>query len=115
MPADDDADADDMPGDLTAAKTEHEWIKVERARLELDRARGLLIDADDARREAFARGRAERDAWLSWVHRTAPLLAAELQANEHAVFAALEREVTDQLTWLADTPLVTEGADDGND
>lgn len=108
-------DDDDDPPDilsLTEAKRIHELVKVDRARLELDKARGRLIDADQARRDAFARGRAERDSWLAWMHRVAPLLAAELQADEHVVFVALQREVDDHLTWLADTPLDALGGSD---
>ena len=99
----------DDPPSLTEAKRRHELVKTERARLELDKARGRLIDAEEARREAFARGRAERDSWIAWVHRVAPILAAELQADEHALFVAIEREITDHLTWLADTPLAAMG------
>ncbi|WP_299438929.1 hypothetical protein [uncultured Rhodospira sp.] len=97
-------------GDYLEAKRVHEWTKARRAALEYDRARGRLIDAELVDREQFARGRAERDSWQSWVHRIAPILAAELQADEHAVFVALQREVDDHLEWLADTPLETLGA-----
>lgn len=106
-------DAAIPPGDYSEAKTQHEWWKCRRAALEYERAAGRLIAVDEVEREQFARGRAERDSWQSWVHRIAPILAAELRADEHAVFVALQREVDDHLSWLADTPLETLGAADG--
>lgn len=109
------ADPDPIPsGDYLEARRVHEWAKARRAQLELDRAQGRVVDAEEARQEAFARGRAERDSWQSWVHRIAPILAAELRAAEHAVFVALQREVDDHLEWLADTPFETLGADRGS-
>ncbi|GEO80960.1 hypothetical protein [Pararhodospirillum oryzae] len=105
----------DVPeGDYPEARRVHEWHKARRAALEYDRARGRVIDADAARQEAFARARAERDSWMAWIHRVAPILAAELRADEHAVFVALQREVDDHLSWLADTPLAAMGASDGD-
>jgi len=59
--------------------------------MRIEREQGKLIDADEARRTVFARARAERDAHLAWVQRTAPLLAAELGADPRATFAALDR------------------------
>jgi len=51
------------------------------------------------------RARAERDAHLAWVQRTAPLLAAELGADPRATFAALDRMMREHLEHLADLPL----------
>ena len=53
----------------------------------------------------FARARAERDAHMAWVQRTAPLLAAEVWADPRATFAALDRMMREHLEYLADMPL----------
>ena len=90
---------------LAEAKRLHEIVKVQRARLAFEREQGKLIDADEARRTVFARARAERDAHLAWVQRTAPLLAAELDADPRATFATLDRMMREHLEHLADLPL----------
>lgn len=90
---------------LAEAKRLHEIVKVQRARLAFEREQSKLIDADEARRTVFARARAERDAHLAWVQRTAPLLAAELGADPRATFAALDRMMREHLEHLADLPL----------
>jgi hypothetical protein len=90
---------------LVEAKRLHEIVKVQRARLAFEREQGKLIDADEARRTVFARARAERDAHLAWVQRSAPLLAAELGADPRATFAALDRMMREHLVHLADLPL----------
>ncbi|GAB4276862.1 MAG: hypothetical protein Kow0013_30380 [Pararhodobacter sp.] len=90
---------------LAEAKRLHEIVKVQRARLAFEREQGKLIDADEARRTVFARARAERDAHMAWVQRTAPLLAAELGADPRATFAALDRMMREHLEHLADLPL----------
>lgn len=90
---------------LAEARRLHEIVKVQRAKLAYEREQGSLIDAADARRTVFARARAERDAHLAWVQRTAPLLAAELGADPRATFAALDRMMREHLEHLADLPL----------
>lgn len=90
---------------LAEAKRLHEIVKVQRAKLAYEREQGNLIDAADARRTVFARARAERDAHLAWVQRTAPLLAAEVGADPRTTFAALDRMMREHLEHLADLPL----------
>lgn len=90
---------------LAEAKRLHEIVKVQRARLAYEREQGRMIDAHEARRTVFARARAERDAHLAWVQRTAPLLAVELGADPQATFAALDRMMREHLEHLADLPL----------
>jgi len=80
--------------------------KVRRARLEYDKASGALVDKAEAERVIFERARAERDALMGWAMRVAPVLAAELGADERALFAALERELRAELAALAERPLV---------
>ena len=64
-----------------------------------------LVETAAATRTVFARARAERDAHMAWVQRTAPLLAAELGADPRATFAALDRMMREHLEHLADLPL----------
>ena len=90
---------------LAEAKRLHEIVKVQRAKLAYEREQGKLIDADEARGTVFARARAERDAHMAWVQRTAPLLAAEVGADPRATFAALDRMMREHLEHLADLPL----------
>jgi hypothetical protein len=59
----------------------------------------------DVLHTVFARARAERDAHMAWVQRSAPLLAAELGADPRATFAALDRMMREHLEHLADMPL----------
>jgi len=90
---------------LAEAKRLHEIVKVQRAKLAYERERGELVETAAATRTVFARARAERDAHMAWVQRTAPLLAAELGADPRATFAALDRMMREHLEHLADLPL----------
>lgn len=80
-------------------------VQVQRARLAYDKERASLIDAAAATATIFARARAERDAHLAWVQRTAPLVAAETGADPQIIFATLDRLMREHLEHLADTPL----------
>ena len=90
---------------LAEAKRLHEIVKVQRAKLAFEREQGQLIETVAATRTVFARARAERDAHMAWVQRTAPLLAAEVGADPRATFAALDRMMREHLEYLADMPL----------
>lgn len=90
---------------LAEAKRLHEIVKVQRAKLAFEREQGQLIETVTATRTVFARARAERDAHMAWVQRTAPLLAAEVGADPRATFAALDRMMREHLEHLADLPL----------
>lgn len=90
---------------LAEAKRLHEIVKVQRAKLAFEKEQGLLVETVAAARTVFARARAERDAHMAWVQRTAPLLAAELGADPRATFAALDRMMREHLEHLADLPL----------
>ena len=76
-------------------------VRVQRAKLDLERERGELVNRNVIRAELFAWARQERDAWLAWSRRVAPLLASEVQGDAAAVFALLDRHVRDQLSDLA--------------
>ena len=90
---------------LAEAKRLHEIVKVQRARLAFEKEQGLLVETAAATRTVFARARAERDAHMAWVQRSAPLLAAEVGADPRATFAALDRMMREHLDHLADLPL----------
>lgn len=79
--------------------------QAQRARLAYDRERGQVIDAKEAAAAVFVRAKAERDAHIAWVSRTAPLLAAELGADPARTYAALDRMMREHLEHLADTPV----------
>lgn len=79
--------------------------QAQRARLAYDRERGQVIDAKEAAAAVFVRAKAERDAHIAWVNRTAPLLAAELGADPARTYAALDRMMREHLEHLADTPI----------
>jgi hypothetical protein len=95
----------DNPPTLVEAKRMHELVKVQRARLALERERGELVDRASTMKMIFARARAERDSHLAWVHQVTPLLSAETGADPHIIFATLDRLMREHLEHLADTPL----------
>jgi hypothetical protein len=85
---------------LAEAKRLHEIVKVQRAKLAFEREQGQLVETLAATRTVFARARAERDAHMAWVQRTAALLAAEVGADPRATFAALDRMMREHLEYL---------------
>jgi len=90
---------------LAEARRLHLIVQVQRAKLALEQERGTLINADEAVNTVFARARAERDAHIAWVQRSAPLIAGELGADPNKTFAVLDRLMREHLEQLADTPL----------
>ncbi len=90
---------------LAEAKRLHEIVKVQRARLALDKERGDLVSRAEVKAAVFARARRERDTHMAWVARTAPQLAAELDADPARTFASLDRLMREHLFDLARTPL----------
>jgi hypothetical protein len=91
--------------ELTKARTRLAKAQADITALRHAKAAGELVDRAAAERLIFARARLERDAWLAWCTRAAPELAGELQADERAVFVALDRLVRRHLEELARTPL----------
>lgn len=90
---------------LQAAREEKERERIRLMRLEYDRKSGALVDRATVEKAIFARGRLERDAWVAWVARAAPEVAAELGADERASYASLERLVLRHLDELSRVPL----------
>lgn len=74
-------------------KLEHE-VKSER-----------LVDGEAASAEVFNIARIERDAWVNWPSRIAPLLAAEFGIDSVAFTVALERHVREHLAERAEPRL----------
>jgi len=90
---------------MAEARRLHEIFKVQRAKLAFEKEQGKLIDVADAERTVFARAKAERDAHIAWVQRSAPLMAAELGVETGTVFTVLDRLMREHLEHLAETPL----------
>ncbi len=90
---------------LGEARRMHLIVQIERAKIALKQERGELISADQATVTVFNRARAERDAHIAWVQRSAPILAGELGCDPAQMFAALDRLMREHLEHLADTPL----------
>ena len=84
------------------ARTASEVLKVQTARINLQRLKGEVIDPPRANAHAFRFAREERDAWLNWPARVAALMAAELGVDAHKVHVAPEKHVRDHLSELAE-------------
>lgn len=96
------ADAGEDDGDLIAARTEHEWLKVERARLALERDKGDVAPWVEIDRVLFDHGRRNRDAWLAWAQRVVPDMASELKVDGGMLTAVLRKFVTAHLKELSE-------------
>jgi hypothetical protein len=75
---------------------------VKLAQIEIGKRTGALIGRDVVEKFVFERGRAERDAWVSWIARTAPALAQELDVDPQKAFAFLDRAVREHLIELSE-------------
>lgn len=73
--------------------------------LKAERLAGRLIDRKATLRMIEGRARLERDAWISWVNRTAPIIAAETSGDLATITAILDREVRANLITLAELEL----------
>ncbi|WP_376957712.1 hypothetical protein ABNQ39_11325 [Azospirillum sp. A26] len=98
---DNDSEGED-DGNLIAARTEHEWLKVERARLALELARGDVAPWAEINRVLFEHGRRNRDAWMAWAQRVVPNMAAELKVDGGTLTAVLRKFVTAHLRELSE-------------
>lgn len=91
--------------DALSPRAARDASEAEIARLKAERMGGALIDKAAALRTIESRARAERDAWIGWVNRAAPEIAAATGAELAAIVAALDRLVREQLVTLASLPL----------
>ena len=87
---------------LAEAKRLHELVRVQRAKLALERERGDLVSKDAVAAALFSWARQERDSWLAWCRRVVPLVASETGADAGTLFAALDRHVREHLHDLAE-------------
>lgn len=76
-----------------------EHYEAKMAKLEYEKAAGLLLEKAAVERDAFRNGRQIRDGLLSFADRLAALLAAESDANK--IHALLTKEVHQLLAQLA--------------
>lgn len=84
------------------ARAANELLKAQERKIRLQRLKGEVVDRVKARALVVDLFRQERDSWLSWPARVAPLIAAELGVASHRLHAALEKHVRDHLSALAD-------------
>jgi len=95
---------DEDPSLPRSARADREIADAELARLKADRLAGRLIDREATLRWIEGRARGERDAWIGWVNRVAPEIAAG--GNDIASIAtALDKAVRDHLASLAEMRL----------
>lgn len=87
------------------AQTRRISALAEKAELETGKLRGELIDRSRVVEAVQELAQAERDAILSWPARAAPLLAAELDVDPHALHAALDASLRAHLTDRAEAAL----------
>jgi len=84
------------------ARTASEVLKVQTARINLQRLKGEVIDRARAIAHAFRFSREIRDAWLNWPARVSALMAAELGVDAHTMHTTLEKHVRQHLEELSD-------------
>jgi hypothetical protein len=83
------------------SKGEKQIAEARLVQLKVGKLADELLDRRTTLAAIEARARAERDAWLGWVHRSAPELARELGGELHAATNILDRLVRDQLDYLS--------------
>lgn len=87
---------------LLQARTVNEVLKAKIRQVELAEKKDELVDRARAIAHVFKLARAERDAWLNWPGRAAPLLAARFGVDEHALHVALDAAVREHLAELGE-------------
>ena len=83
--------------DFNAARTAETIIKTREREMKLQVAGGKLVSADAVHKAVFALAREERDALSNWPSRVAPLIAAEIGADQVRLAVALEKHVREHL------------------
>lgn len=102
------------PADFNEIRTEHERVKLARARQAYERESGVTVYKADVEAAIYARARMEREAHENFTVRVAPLLAAEFGADERAMLEALDRHMREHLEALAKAPLEMTTDEPGN-
>ncbi len=93
------SDAAGVPG-YSASRARREAANAELAELERDRLRGLLVDADQVRSEAFMVARTARNMLQAIPARLSAILAGE--TDERKIYRMLEEAIDDACRSLAD-------------
>lgn len=94
----------DEPPTLAASKARKAAADARKAELAVAEMEGRLIDKAGALRAVFQLAQAERDAILAWPVRAAPIMAAELGVDEHALRTALVTSLRAHLSDHATVP-----------
>jgi hypothetical protein len=87
------------------AQTRRITALAEKAELETGKMRGELIDRGKVLEAVQEMAQAERDAILAWPARAAPILAAEMGVDQHALQSALDASLRAHLTERAEIVL----------
>lgn len=74
-------------------------------KLEHEIRSGRLVDRERVEAQVFTASREDRDAWLNWPSRIAPLIAASLHVDAVALAVELERHVREHLAERSDPRL----------
>lgn len=94
-------------GDIHEAKLETEKLKVEKARLELQKAKNEVVDIEIVKSALLNVSQKIHQGLKSFIPRTAPLVAAEM--DPHKVILILEDEVDKLLQTLSELETYQEG------
>lgn len=82
----------------------HEILKAKKTELFIKQKSAGLVDLEAAIRQYQDRSALERDIWVNFAMRNAPVIAGELGIDPAAVFPLLDRLVRETLEQLAETP-----------
>lgn len=93
--------SEDAPPALAESKARKAAADARRAELAVAEMEGRLIDKAATLRTVQQLAQSERDAILAWPARAAPIIAAELGVDEHALHAALADSLRAHLTARA--------------
>lgn len=90
--------SDDAPPALAESKARKAAADARKAELAVAEMEGRLIDKAATMRLVQQLAQGERDAILAWPARAAPILAADLGIDEHALHTALTESLRAHLT-----------------
>ncbi len=88
--------------DMEEAKRVKENFLALLNKLEYEKKSGTLIDIEAARRILFEEARKQRDAWLNWPMKIAPMIAADLGIEADRITELLNRYVHQQISQLGE-------------
>lgn len=94
-----------FPPSGQTAKAKRDNAEAEISRLKAEKMGRQLIDRASTLRTVETRARLERNAWIGWVNRAGPQIAAATGGDLATIVGTLDRLVRDQLAVLADMPL----------